>query len=115
MIRRLEVEYRESAKDDLTNIFRYIVESGGSPNAALRFVLRIEDHCQNIGNAPRGGRLRDDIVPGLRTVPFEHSAVIAYNRERHHSRRQHLLQWPRLRDIDARWRIEWPFLERATK
>ncbi|WP_318012664.1 type II toxin-antitoxin system RelE/ParE family toxin [Mesorhizobium sp. BR1-1-14] len=32
----------------------------------------------NIGNAPRGGRLRDDIVPGLRTVPFEHSAVIAY-------------------------------------
>ncbi|TPL55658.1 type II toxin-antitoxin system RelE/ParE family toxin [Mesorhizobium sp. B2-4-2] len=77
-MRRLEVEYRESAKDDLTNIFRYIVESGGSPNAALRFVLRIEDHCQNIGNAPRGGRLRDDIVPGLRTVPFEHSAVIAY-------------------------------------
>ncbi|MBZ9895134.1 type II toxin-antitoxin system RelE/ParE family toxin [Mesorhizobium sp. BR1-1-6] len=78
MIRRLEVEYRESARDDLTNIFRYIVESGGSPNAALRFVLRIEDRCQNIGNAPRGDRLRDDIVPGLRTVPFEHSAVIAY-------------------------------------
>ncbi|KRB22918.1 hypothetical protein ASE05_14780 [Mesorhizobium sp. Root172] len=31
-----------------------------------------------MGNAPRGGRSRDDIVPGLRTVPFEHSAVIAY-------------------------------------
>ncbi|WP_348642799.1 type II toxin-antitoxin system RelE/ParE family toxin [Mesorhizobium sp. B2-2-3] len=46
MIRRLEVEYRESARDDLTNIFRYTVESGGSPNAALRFVLRIEDRCQ---------------------------------------------------------------------
>jgi len=31
-----------------------------------------------IGNAPHGGRSRDDIMPGLRTVPFEHSAVIAY-------------------------------------
>lgn len=50
----------------------------GSPDAARNFVLRIEGRCQNIGNAPRGGRSRDDIVPGLRTVPFEHSAVIAY-------------------------------------
>ena len=78
MIRRPEVEYRESASDDLTNIFTHIAEATGSPDVALRFVLRIEDRCQSIGNAPRGGRSRDDIVPGLRTVPFEHSAVIAY-------------------------------------
>ena len=78
MIRRLEVEYRESARDDLANIFRHIVEVGGNPGTALKFVLRIEDRCQSIGNAPRGGRSRDDILPGLRTVPFEHSAVIAY-------------------------------------
>ena len=78
MIRRLEVEYRESASDDLTNIFTHIAEATGSPDVALRFVLRIEDRCQNIGNAPRGGRSRDDIAPGLRTVPFEHSAVITY-------------------------------------
>ncbi|MER8691569.1 type II toxin-antitoxin system RelE/ParE family toxin [Mesorhizobium opportunistum] len=78
MIRRLEVEYRESASNDLTNIFRHIVEASGNPDLALRFVLRIEDRCQNIGNAPRGGRSREDIAPGLRTVPFEHSAVIIY-------------------------------------
>ncbi|SDA42792.1 type II toxin-antitoxin system RelE/ParE family toxin [Mesorhizobium qingshengii] len=78
MIRRLEVEYLESASADLTNIFTHIAEATGSPDVALRFVLRIEDRCQSIGNAPRGGRSRDDIVPGLRTVPFEHSAVIAY-------------------------------------
>jgi len=34
--------------------------------------------CQRIGNAPMGGIARDDLQPGLRTVPFEHSAVIAY-------------------------------------
>lgn len=45
---------------------------------ALKFTLRIEDRCQSIGDAPRGGRSRDDIVPGLRTVPFEHSALVAY-------------------------------------
>ncbi|WP_036241792.1 type II toxin-antitoxin system RelE/ParE family toxin [Mesorhizobium sp. STM 4661] len=77
-MRRLEVEYRESASNDLAAIFRHIVEARGSPDVALKFVLRIEDRCQSIGNAPRGGRSRDDIVPGLRTVPFEHSAVIAY-------------------------------------
>ncbi|WP_181181690.1 type II toxin-antitoxin system RelE/ParE family toxin [Mesorhizobium sp. B3-1-6] len=78
MIQRLEVEYSQSARDDLANIFRHIVEASGNPHVALKFVLRIEDRCQNIGNAPRGGRTRDDIVLGLRTVPFEHSAVIIY-------------------------------------
>ncbi|WP_419693545.1 type II toxin-antitoxin system RelE/ParE family toxin [Mesorhizobium muleiense] len=76
MIQRLEVEYRETARNDLADIFRSIVEAGGSPEVALKFVLRIEDRCQSIGNAPRGGRSRDDIAPGLRTVPFEHSAII---------------------------------------
>lgn len=78
MIQRLEVEYRQSARDDLANIFRHIAEVSGSPRTALKFVLRIEDRCQSIGNAPYGGRSRNDIIPGLRTVPFEHSAVIAY-------------------------------------
>jgi toxin ParE1/3/4 len=78
MIRHLEVEYSQSARDDLANIFRHIAEASGNPRIALKFVLRIEDRCQSIGNVPRGGRSRDDILPGLRTVPFEHSAVIAY-------------------------------------
>ncbi|KAA3449320.1 type II toxin-antitoxin system RelE/ParE family toxin [Mesorhizobium sp. SARCC-RB16n] len=78
MIRRLEVDYREDARNDLADIFKHIAEASGSPEVALKFVLRIEDRCQSIGNAPRGGRSRDDIVPGLRTVPFEHSAIIAY-------------------------------------
>lgn len=78
MIRRLDVEYRQSAQDDLTAIFRFIVENGASVQAALKFVLRIEERCQKIGDAPRSGRPRDDLLAGLRTVPFEHSAIIAY-------------------------------------
>src|SRR5688572_23977375 len=78
MIRRLDVEYRQSARDDLAGIFGFIVENGASVEAALKFVLRIEDRCQKVGDAPRGGRPRDDLLAGLRTVPFERSAVIAY-------------------------------------
>lgn len=78
MIQRLKVDYREDARNDLAYIFRHIVEVSGSPDVALKFVLRIEDRCESIGNAPGGGRSRDDIVPGLRTVPFEHSAIITY-------------------------------------
>ncbi len=78
MIRRLEVKYQESAQNDLADIFRFLVEENGSPQTALKFVLRIEDRCQRIGDAPFGGRPRDDLQPGIRTVPFEHSAVIAY-------------------------------------
>lgn len=33
--------------------------------------------ARHIGDAPFGGRARDDPEPGLRTVPFERSAVIA--------------------------------------
>lgn len=82
MIRRIEVEYRQSAQGDLADIFRYLVESGASVDTALRFVLRIEERCQKIGDAPRSGRPRDDLLSGIRTLPFEHSAVIAYVIER---------------------------------
>jgi toxin ParE1/3/4 len=48
-----------------------------SHQIARRFINRIEDRCSRIGFVPRGGRPRDDLDPGLRTVPFEHSAIIA--------------------------------------
>lgn len=78
MIQRLAVVLSENAISDLQAIGSYILEASGSENVANGFVDRIRERCQRIGNAPRGGRSRDDISLGLRTVPFEHSAVIAY-------------------------------------
>lgn len=63
MIRRLEVEYRKSASGDLAATFRHMAEASGSADIALKFVLRIEDRCQNIGNAPLAGRRSDDTAP----------------------------------------------------
>ncbi|RVC40895.1 MAG: type II toxin-antitoxin system RelE/ParE family toxin [Mesorhizobium sp.] len=78
MIQRLAVVLREEAISDLEAIAAYVLDSSRSETTANGFIDRIKDRCLSIGNAPRGGRSRDDIVPGLRTVPFEHSAVIAY-------------------------------------
>ena len=41
-------------------------------------VIGQQARALRIGDAPHGGRSRDDLAPGLRTVPFEASAVIAY-------------------------------------
>jgi toxin ParE1/3/4 len=77
-MRRLTVVLREEAQDDLAAIYRYIAEASGFPDLAWRFVQRIQLRCDRIGDAPHGGRLREDLGPGLRTVPFEQVAVIAY-------------------------------------
>lgn len=77
-MRRLEVVLREEAIDDLADIYAYIEHVSASPVTALAFIHRIKARCQRIGIAPMGGVARDDLQPGLRTVPFEHTAVIAY-------------------------------------
>lgn len=80
-MRRFPVFLNEEAIRDLDEIYRYVAEASGSPLTAIRFVRRIRRRCLRIGNVPFGGQARDDLKPGLRTVPFEHSAVIAYTVE----------------------------------
>jgi toxin ParE1/3/4 len=77
-MKRLKVVFRPEAISDLQRIFIYIAESSASETVASRFVDRIKARCSRIGSVPYGGRPRDDLAAGLRTVPFEHSAVIAY-------------------------------------
>jgi toxin ParE1/3/4 len=80
-MRRLEVRFRPQALADLENVYRYLLRAGATGLTASRFVTRMRNRCLRIGNVPMGGQSRDDLEPGLRTVPFEHSAVIAYKIE----------------------------------
>lgn len=75
---RLEVRYRPEAIDDLESVFLSVLQASQSSRVATGVVQRIRLRCESIGDAPRGGRPRDDLYPGLRTVPFERTAVIAY-------------------------------------
>lgn len=77
----LPVAYRPEALDDFDDIFRYVLQGSRNIDTAEGFVQRIKARCERIGNSPSCGRPRTDLEPGLRTVPFEHSAVIAYKVE----------------------------------
>ncbi|WP_091863387.1 type II toxin-antitoxin system RelE/ParE family toxin [Methylobacterium brachiatum] len=81
-MRRLPVVFRAQARADLANIFRTVFHLSQDVPTARRFTQRIKDRCDRIGDAPHAGRPRDDLSEGLRTVPFERSAVIAYRVER---------------------------------
>lgn len=81
-MRRLPVVYADDARRDLDVIFAIVLEMSQSVSTAERFVHRIEQTCSKIGDAPHGGAPRDAVVEGMRIVPFEKRAVIAYFVER---------------------------------
>ncbi|PDQ20185.1 plasmid stabilization protein [Mesorhizobium sanjuanii] len=77
-MRRVKVTYRPQAISDLQGIYRIIAQASRSDTVASGFVQRIMARCRKIGDVPNGGRPRDDLEPGLRMVPFERTAIIAY-------------------------------------
>lgn len=98
-MKRLEVRFAKSAIDDLKSIYEYVFDRSRSAKVADGFVDRIESRCVKVGDAPHGGALRDDLAPGLRTVPFERSALIAYRVEDDHIVITNVFY--RGRDVDA--------------
>ena len=81
LMRRLKVTYRPEAQTDFRDIYMYVLTRSGDKAMAEGFYQRIRTRCERIGLVPLGGRPRDDLEPGLRTVPFERTAVIAYKVE----------------------------------
>ena len=78
VVKVYKVSYREAASTDILDVYRWVYEVSLDPVTAERFTARLVAACQKIGEIPLGGRPRDDLSPGLRTVPFEKRAVIAY-------------------------------------
>ena len=77
-MKRLEVDLAETAIADLDDIYVYVLDQSRSAKIADGFIDRIEARCQKIGAAPHGGRRRDDLGAGLRTIAFEKTALIVY-------------------------------------
>lgn len=73
--------FQGDAKADLADIFHVVLHASQDQSIAEGFIRRIIARCRRIGDAPHGGRPRGDLEPGLRTVPFERSAIIAYRVE----------------------------------
>jgi toxin ParE1/3/4 len=75
---RFDLRYRPAALADLEEVLRAVLRISTSPVVARRYVERIRNRCRRITLLPQGGRQRDDLAPGLRSVPFERRAVIVY-------------------------------------
>ncbi len=77
-MKRLPVRVRPGAIQDLQDIEEWIAQQSGYPQTAEKYVRRILESCNDLGDFPMKGRSRDDLQPGLRIWPFERTAVIAY-------------------------------------
>lgn len=77
-MKRCKVLYREEASADILDTYRRVLDVSMDPETARRFTQRLLDACERIGDAPFAGRPRNDLYLGLRTIPFEKRAVIAY-------------------------------------
>ena len=77
-MKQLPVLYEEAAREDIREIFNYVLERSQDVVTATRYVSRIRARCAAIGDAPHGGVARDDLRPGIRMIPFERSVVILY-------------------------------------
>lgn len=80
-MKKLKVVFRSSAFRNLNDIRTWVEHASQNPVVAARFVARILAKCRKIGNMPFAGRPRDDLRPGLRTLPFERTAIIVYRIE----------------------------------
>lgn len=62
---------------DLDAIAQWILHYAG-PDSAARKLAEIEATIAALKDTPHKGSLRDEIAPGLRAIPAERKAVIAF-------------------------------------
>jgi toxin ParE1/3/4 len=74
------VVFAPTAEAQLVALYRYIAQEVG-PEIAERFTSAIVEHCERLEVFPHRGTPRDDIRPGLRTIPFRRRVTIAYSVE----------------------------------
>ena len=71
------VIYSPEAADDLDWIYNTIA-TASSPITADRYDRRIRAFCERLEYGSQRGTRRDDLLPGLRVVGFEHRVTVAF-------------------------------------
>jgi toxin ParE1/3/4 len=63
----MKLRFTPVARDDLENIWEYIAEE--NPPAATRVARMLMQKCGMLADNPLIGRQRDELAPGLRSLP----------------------------------------------
>lgn len=75
---RYTVSFAPEAEAQLLSLYRYIA-SAASPHIAERYIGAIIERCEKLETFPLRGTPRENIRPGLRTIPFMRRVTIAYS------------------------------------
>ena len=75
---RYTVSFAPETEAQLLSLYRYIAGEA-SPDIAEHYIGAIIERCEKLEAFPLRGTPRDDIRPGLRTIPFKRRVVIAYS------------------------------------
>lgn len=70
-------------RDQIDQLYRYVATAAQDGEIALRFTDGLLDHIATLAEFPQRGTPREDIRPGLRTIPWKRRATIAYVVEKH--------------------------------
>jgi toxin ParE1/3/4 len=73
----VEVVFAPGARDDLVSIYIWVERAAGGA-VAERYQARIRKACLSLADFPNRGTLRGDLGQGVRSIPFERQATIAY-------------------------------------
>ena len=71
------IVWRPQARDDLLALYEWIAGEA-DPDTAFDYTSKIEAHAARLSQFPERGTPRDDLVPGLRTIPYRRRTVIGY-------------------------------------
>lgn len=64
--------YLDDARDNLRDIYRYILRESGNRKSATAFVKQLTEQCDRIARFESLlGRRRDDLAPGLRSLVYK--------------------------------------------
>jgi toxin ParE1/3/4 len=77
-VSNLPVRLRRQAHQDIRSVFEWIFEKSNHFQTAEKLALRLYGACDALGHFPMRGKARIDLMDGLRIMPFERMAVIAY-------------------------------------
>ena len=75
-----DVVFSAVAEDDLNAIYDWIAANADAATA-YAYISRIAAACRQLSSFPARGTPREDLGHGVRTIPFERRAVIAYRTE----------------------------------
>ena len=71
------IDWSQPAVDDLDTIAAWIEEQAGTAIAGS-YVERVRVRVNRLADFPHRGIPRDDLRPGVRSIPFERRLIILY-------------------------------------